>query len=171
MYTKTNNKGFTLVETLVYIAGLALLLAVLSTIFIYMYDWYRAVTIVPRVDQAGSTLVDRITRDLRTGESINLGQSALNTANGALSVTGTIDSNQVTKRFSLSNGYLSYEENGSAPSNLSPNGMTVSRLYFTNVTSPESSAVKFDIDITYNTKQGSTTKTYGGFVILRQSYE
>lgn len=166
-----NKKGFTLVETLFYIAGLVLLLAVITTIFLYMYDWYRAVTIPPRVDRVGSILIDKISRDIHTSELINSAQSSFNTTNGALSITGIVDSISVTKKFSLSNGYLAYQQDSGSTSYLSPNGMTVSRLYFISTSTPISSAVHFDIDIAYKTKQGTTTKTYSGFSILRQSYE
>jgi hypothetical protein len=49
--------------------------------------------------------------------------------------------------------------------------MTVTRLYLVHATTTKSSAVKFDFDISFKTKQGTTTKTYGGFAILQQSYE
>jgi Tfp pilus assembly protein PilW len=86
------NRGFTLVETLFYIAGLILLLLVISTILLYMFNWYKKVTIEPRVDQVGTLLVDRIVRDIHTSGTINSSQSSFNTTNGSLSVTGDIDS-------------------------------------------------------------------------------
>lgn len=172
MYTKINNKkGFTLIETLFYIGGLVLLLLTISTILLYMYDWYRSVTLAPRVDQVGITLVDKIVKDIHISSVVNAGGSILNSNNGALSLSGTIDSAPVTKRFSLINGCVAYELNGSTATCLSPNGMTATRLNFNQVTSSISTAVRFDIDISYRAKQGTTTSTYSGFAILKQSYE
>ncbi|MDO8430363.1 MAG: hypothetical protein Q7S72_00010 [Candidatus Taylorbacteria bacterium] len=171
MYIITKKRGFTLVETLFYIAGLVLLLLVISTILLYMYDWYRVVTIGPRVEQVGLTLVDKITRDIHGSGVIDTAQSSLNTTNGALALTGTLDSVPVTRRFSLLNGCVAYQQNGGVATCLSPNGMTVTRLLFIQADTPISTAVKFDIDIAYRTKQGTTTKIYSGFAILRQSYE
>ncbi|MES3031412.1 MAG: hypothetical protein V4697_03310 [Patescibacteria group bacterium] len=167
----TKKRGFTLIETLFYIVGVILFLFVISALFIYMYSWYRRVTIDPRVDHAGIVLVDTLVRGIRGGETVNLGQSSLATNNGALSLTGTVNLVDITKRFSLSNGRVLYEQTSSPSSYISPSGMTVSRMYFTNLTSPLSSAVKFDIDISYAVKGSTITKTYSGFAILKQSYE
>ncbi len=164
-------RGFTLVETLFYIAGLVVLLLVIATLLFYMYEWHRNMTIAPRVDRVGISLVDKIVRDIRASGTINSAQSSFNTTNGSFSITGTVNSTSVTRKFSLSNGYLTYQQDTGAISYLSPNGMTVTRLYLTSTSSPISSAIKFDIDIAYKTKQGTTTKTYSGFSILRQSYE
>jgi hypothetical protein len=171
MYTITNKKGFTLVETLFYIAGLVLLLAVISMVFIYMYDWYRAVTIVPRVDQVGMTLVDKIVKDIHSSSTINPGSSSLGTTNGSISLTGSVNLVNVTKNYSIVGNCITYQQDSGAISCISPNGITITRFYLIEVDSPISKALKFDIDISYSTKQGTTTRTYSSFAILKQSYE
>lgn len=171
MYITTNKKGFTLVETLFYIGGLVLLLGVISTIFIYMYDWYKVVTIEPRVDQVGITLVDKIVKDIHAGATINGSESSFGTTNGSVSVTGSINAVDVIKKYSILGTCMAYQQDSGATTCISPNGMTVSRFYLTQVDSPISTAIRFDIDISYKTKQGTTTKTYSSFAILRQSYE
>lgn len=164
-------RGFTLVETLFYIAGAVLLLVVVTTFFFYMYEWYRQTTVAPRVDRVGTSLVDTLARSIRGGATVNTTQSSFGTTLGSLSVTGRINLIDITKRFSISEGRVLYEETSITNAYLSPTGMTVSRLYFTQATTSLSSAVKFDVDISYLTKTGTTTKTYSGFTLLKQSYE
>lgn len=165
------NRGFTLIETLFYIVGLVILLFVISAALIYMYDWYKATTIPAKVDQASITLIDKIVKEIHTSSTINLGYSTFNSSNGALSITGTNNGVTTTRRYALQSGCITYESQNNMIVCISPKNMTITRLYFTNVTSPVSSAVKFDIDIAYKIKQATTTKTYSGFAILKQSYE
>ncbi len=165
------NKGFTLVETLFYIAGLIILLSVISTILIYMFDWYKNATIPSRVDQAGIIILDKIVKDIHGSGTINDAYSTFNNTNGVLSLTATNNSVSSTKKFSMLNGCVLYQIDSGTPACITPNGMTVSRLNFIKATSTISSAVKFDVDISYKIKQSTTTKTYSGFAILKQSYE
>jgi type II secretory pathway pseudopilin PulG len=169
IYTTTKQRGFTLVETLFYLGGLVLLLSIISLTLIYTYDWHRSTTIGSKAEIVGITLVDRIVRDIRGAESVN-DESVLLTNNGTLSITSASTTN-IIKRFYISNDRLTYLKDSEQAIYLSPSGLTVSRFYITELTSPKSSAVKFDIDISYLTKTGTTTKTYSGFGILRQSYE
>ena len=160
-----------MVETLFYIAGLLVLLTVITITLFYMYNWYQTATLPLRVDSTGSTLIDRIVREVRSSEVVNSSDSVLSSNNGALSITKTANSVSTTTKFALSNGYVTMQLNGGTISNLSPNGMTVTKLYFKNPSTSISSAVRVDIDIAYKTKQGTTTRTFSGFSLLRQSYE
>jgi len=166
-----NNKGFTLVETLFYIAGLVLLLLTISTIFIYSYKWYSIMTIEPRVNSSGIIAVDRITKEIHDYEDVDTINSVLNNDNGVLVITNTVNTNTFTKRFYIQNGCIYFLQESGVGGCITPNGMTVSKLRFARLTNSLSSAVTFDIDISYKTQQGTTTKTFGSFAILKQSYE
>ena len=136
-----------------------------------MHDWYRAVTITPRVDQVGMTLVDKIVKDIHSSATIDSGSSTFGVTNGSVSLTGSVNSVDVNKKYSIVNGCIAYQQDSGTKSCISPNKMTVTRFYLTEIDSPISKAIKFDIDISYSTKQGTTTKTYSSFAILKQSYE
>ena len=170
MSTKTN-KGFTVIELLVYTAGMVILLIAISTILFYFYDWYRLTTAPARADRVGVALVDRIVKDIRTGTSINLGQSQLNTPTGSLSITAHVSGADVTKYFEVINERVHYSENGSAAIQLSPGPLSVSRFYFAQITTPISQAIRVEVDITFNTKDGTETRSYNGVAILRHFYE
>ncbi len=176
MYMQINlrnnsQRGYTMVETLFYAAGMLVLLAVMTTFLYYMYDWYRNVTIEPHADRAGVQLVDKIIKDIRTGTAINSGQSAFNTTNGALSLSTLVSGAAVTKYFAVSNGRLTYQQNGGTVSYLSPTDVTISRFYITSTSTAISQGIRFDIDISYRLRTGTSTRTYSGFTLLRQSYD
>lgn len=171
MYITTKKqRGFTLVETLLYTAGLLVLLGAIVSFLFYLNDWYRNATLEPRADRAGIELIDKIIKDVRAGEIV-AGDSVLGSDNGTLSLSGYTNGLPITRYFTLNNGRIEYQENGGATDEISPADMTVSRFRLVQLTTPLSSGIHVDIDISFKAKTGTTTKTYSGFSMLRHSYE
>ncbi|MEN9912621.1 MAG: hypothetical protein RLY66_29 [Candidatus Parcubacteria bacterium] len=163
--------GFTLVEVLVYTAGLVLLLGAMATSLVYMNNWYQRSTIGPRVDRVGSSVIDRIVRDIRSGDAINGSQSLLEVSTGALSLSYTSESGSGTTYSALQSGRVIHRIDSGSTEYLSPEDMTVSRLYFKQIITQESRAVRVEMDITFSIKDEVQTRTYSSVAILRNSYE
>ncbi len=70
----------------------------------------------------------------------------------------------------MSNNRLVYRENGGAIAYLTPSDLAVTRFYLVATSTAISAGVKFDIDIAFPTRTGTSTQTYSGFSLLRQSY-
>ncbi|MDQ2933059.1 MAG: hypothetical protein M3Q80_01625 [bacterium] len=166
----STKKGFTLVETLFYTAGLVVMLMVMGAFLYYMYDWYQKVTLGPRVDRIGINTIDKVIKDIRSGDTVNVSQSVLNSATGTLSLATFVNSVSVTKTIAVSNYRLTYRENLGVVQYLTPADLYITRFYVTSTSTPVSEGVKFDIDIAFGSRNGTTTQTYSGFSILRQSY-
>lgn len=169
-YSKRIKSGFTLVETLFYTVGLLVLFATMTVFMYYMYDWYQKVSLAPRTDRIGISLTDKLVKDIRSGVTINLGQTNYNINNGTLSINSLVNSVTIAKYFSINSGRLTYQEDAGATSFLTPSDLTVTRFFITASSTTISEGIKFDIDIAYRTRNGTTTQTYSGFSILRQSY-
>jgi hypothetical protein len=166
---KGNNSGFTLVEMLFYSAGVVLLLAVITGMIYSAYTWYQMAIVVPRVDQVGLSIMSNIVSDIRAGKIINIGQSVFGNSNGVISLN-TLPSD-ASKFYALQNGRIIYQENGGAVKYLSPIDVNVSKFYLSQITSPNSSAVRIDLEITYQTKNGTKINTYTDLAILKNSYQ
>ncbi len=54
---------------------------------------------------------------------------------------------------------------------MTPEDILVSKFLFTQIVTPISYAVRFEMDLTYSERGKLVTKTYPGLVILRRSYE
>ena len=169
--SKKEKNGFTLVEALFYAAGVVLLLGAIVAMLFYSYSWYLVATTVPRVDREGILLVSRIAEDLRAGESINVGQSLLEIPEGAISIDSKINYINFNKYYVLQNGRIIYKENGGEIKYLSSENMNISQLKFFRILTPVSEAMRFELGITYATKDGTKTNTYSDMVILRNSYQ
>ncbi len=172
MYTKTKQKGFTLVETLIYIAGAVIVIGMIVSMLYYAYSWYGRVSEPSRVDQIGSALVNKLLGDIRGGQSIDLPQSSFATNNGTLTIdTLTPSLTNVIKHYALQNGRIIYQENSGDIQYLTPSDITVSQFYLNQATTTVSSAIRFSVNIDYLTKTGTSTNTYSGMAILRNSYQ
>src|SRR4051812_42663126 len=87
MKNLNKKRGFTLVEILVYTAGVILIVGVIGSMLFYTYQWYGTVAIPSRVDELGISLADRMANDIRAGQTINSGGNTFGALTGALSLT------------------------------------------------------------------------------------
>ena len=155
-----------------YASALVLLIGTIAGMFYYMYNWYSFATADAKVDQVGVTFMDRVVRDIRSGTDIDFAKSSFNTNNGEIFINAKENSVAVTKDFILNNGVIIYKKDGGVAQNITPSSVFIKRLYFTSITaSTTSKSVKIDLDIEFKTKTGSSTRSYGGLSILRQSYD
>lgn len=166
-----NKKGFSLVEILIYVAGMVLIIGLVGFLISQIYGIYREITVEQRIDRVGISVVDFMTREIRRGEYINIGESILNVANGTLSLNTIESGNDIKKVFSIDNNRVAYEIDDGGIEYLSPENLNVTGLSFTQIVTPISTAIRYNLDIEYNTKDGLQTRSYNGLAILRYSYD
>lgn len=158
-------------ELVVYAGGMAALLVVITGLIFQFYKVYRELTIEPRVDRVAIAIMDRIGKDMRTGQSINLSQSQLGVAVGSLSIQARADDVVLEKYFALQNGRIIYQENDGTVYFLSPADISASKFMVNQINTPISDAIRFEVEFTFKTKNGTKSKSYTGVAILRHSYE
>ena len=168
-----NNRGFTLIETLVYIAGVVLILGIIVDVLFYAYRWYGTVYATSRVDQVGISLVDRLINDIRSGQSVDNGSRSFSINSGSLSITTlTAPATTMTKSYAVSGGRVTYRENVGTTQYLSPNDLYISQFRIEEpLITPASSAIRFTVSIDQMTRTGTTTSNYSGMAIMRNSYK
>ena len=165
-------RGFSLIELVVYVSGLTILTAVMVLIIMQFYTLYKEIIAVPRADRTGLLIVDRITKEIRSGDQLDTLNSQFNTTAGAIEFDVLEDDGTVTdKRFYVENGIVKYSEEGGDGEVISPRDLYVSNFNFTLVPTSVSQAVKFDMEFQFMTRNGTETKAYSGFSILRESYD
>jgi Tfp pilus assembly protein PilV len=170
-HTQEHTKGFTLIELLIYIAGLLVLGSILSMLVVQFYSIYKEIVAIPRADRTGLLLVDRITKEIRSAEQVDILESQFGTTTGVLDLDSVTDNVTTEKKFYVENGIAKYQEDSDTPINLSSKDFIVSNFNFTFVQTSVSDAVRFDLELQFQTKNATETKSYTGFAILRESYE
>lgn len=171
MRTNTTQKGFTLLELLIYVAGMLALGAVMIVLIVQFYGLYKEIVSIPRSDRAALLVIDRLTKDLRAGDDIDSIESDFLTPNGAIEFASLDNGDTTTKRYFLENGVVKYQENGGPEQVITPKDLYVSNFNLALVATDVSKAVRISMEIQFQANGGTTTKAYSGFAILRESYE
>lgn len=169
--TRDKGRGFTLIELMAYIVIAMLVFLAIATAIQYTYRFYRELTVAPRADRVGASILERVVRDVRTGSSVVLAESTFGVPTGTLTVSAIDGGTAVEKKFAVTDGVLTYTENDGAAGALTPADITVSRLYLTHLSTPVSEGVRIELELTYFVQGASRTAAYSGFAILRHSYE
>jgi len=165
-------KGFTLVELLVYIAGMVGLMTVVAVMIVQIYGLYGRLTIGPRTDVIAANTLDRIVREIRRSESVDVPNSVLNNLSaGALMLNLSDGGTNTTLLINLSGDSIYLKEGAAQSQKFTPDNITISGLRFNQIVTPISEAVHIDLAVSYFLDGATTTKSYSSVAILRGSYQ
>jgi Tfp pilus assembly protein PilW len=163
--------GFTLVETIVYVAMLALILLVVVNTVISISSSYASTKVYADIDQNAATAMERIVREIRGATSIDSTDSTLGSSPGRL-VLNTTDAsgNPTTVDFYLNNGILKLNEGGSYTGPLTASTTDITTLEFQQLSSGISTAVRVAMTISATEGHYTAQENFYDTVILRNSY-
>lgn len=163
-------RGFTLIETLTYGAGIIIILGGVVMFLFYLYNWYRSATIPTRVDTAALAIMNQITTDLRASNTLNDSVNYYNQPIGQISMTSIAGTNSTTTVYYLERGAIKSTVGTSATTTVSAGDIWVSAFIVRKLTTPVSMAIRIELHIDYSLRGATTTNTYTDLAILRQSY-
>lgn len=161
-------RGFLLVETLLYVVVMTILIGATSYFIFQTYQIYRDAISVATADRIGVSLINELVRETRSGVSIDAGASSIGNATGYVTIN-TPDSG--TKYFAYDEGRIIYGENDGANEYLTPQTVDITTFLITQINTPVSYALRYEVGITFEEGSETVTKTYRGLATLRQSYE
>lgn len=159
-----------MVELLVYLASMTVVLLALAYVLSSTYGVYSSLASSSRADRAAGTLMQVLTTELRSGATIDQANSVFNSGQGQLTIDAFDGVNQVEKAFFLEDGRVVFDDDGTETF-MTPEDIQVSKFLFTQLVTPISYAVRYEMDLTYVVDGEAVTKTYPGLVVLRRSYE
>lgn len=164
-------KGFTILEMLLYVSICSVLLLSLSLFITYLYGSRIKNQSIADVNQQGTQVMQLITETIRNAKSVDTPGIGATSQTLSLTVLDPLLSPTV---FNIGSGTLQITE-GSGPTVLLTNShVTVSSLGFQNISSASSSdrTVQVNFIIDYKNPSGrneySFTKTFTGSATLRQ---
>jgi len=161
-------EGFTILEMLIYIAILVLMLVVIMNAVISIVHSGRIINALRNIETSAMMSTERLARELRQAESVNIGLSILGSDPGELVLEG-IDllGNPRTVVFYLSSGTLMLSENGVDTGALSQSGARVSSLIFYPFSSSDALGIKTEITIESGTSTYYRSEKFYSSAILR----
>ncbi|MEI7777605.1 MAG: hypothetical protein WCI52_03285 [bacterium] len=162
-------KGFSLAETIVYIALLAIIFIVVINSLVAIMSSYYSIKSSRDIENSAMLGLDRIERDIKNSSNI----AAISTSTNPNSITlNTFDSdnNPLVVRFYVSSGTLLVDENGSYSGPLSDSDVTVSSLLFSPISTGNSSGVKIQMTLQSGTSSAFKSKNFYDTAVMRGSY-
>ena len=155
-------KGYSLVETIVYLAIFTVMSIVVINSFIIILSSFNTTNMNRRLLESGMTSMERLSREIRQASSVN--------ASSTSTMLILNDSGTATTEFVNENGSLNLYKNGNLEGNLLGSKLTITSLNFNHITTTKSEAVRVRMTLQY--LNGKTTKSANFYdtIILRGSY-
>ena len=170
MTISQSQKGFTLVELVLYVSICSILLLTISSFLSFLLGARVRSQAITEVNQQGFQIMSLITQTIRNGRSIQA--PGIGTSSSTLSITtGNTVLNPTI--FDVSSTTLRVKEGSKTPVSLSNSRVKVSALIFQNVSSGSSTEKIIRISFTIDSvNQGgrseySFTKSFSGSATLR----
>lgn len=161
-------RGYTLIEIVVYIAMLSLVSIVVVNSFIVSISSSKVAFEKRNLLEAGTIAMDRITREIRMADTVVDANSTFDSDPGILEISSTDSSGDTrTIRFQVDSGEMSMYENGSFYGSISGDKVTVNSLFFRKIITSSGVAIKIELSVLGN--EGRVANFYNT-VALRGAY-
>lgn len=168
MFKRLKQQGFSLLEMLIYIAILVLMLAVIMNIIVSLLRSERVIKALRNVESSAALSLERIGRETRQAETINLAGSVLGSSPGELVLSGSDESgNPRTVRFHLASGVLMFSENGVDVGALTQAEARISNLVFYLFSGSNSQGIRTEITIESGTSTHYRSENFYSSALLR----
>ena len=147
-FPRTSEQGYSLVETIVYVALFVGLSALLIDSLIVMGKAYTESRASRDILVSAQTSVDRIMRDVRSANDVNVFLSYLEESPGILLLDETAPNGAAsTERFSLENGQVMLSVDGASEVPLTDPHVVVDSLVFRHIGTGASEAVRVEMTL------------------------
>lgn len=167
----TAQKGFTIIELLVYIVVLIIVIGAVMSAIVGVARSYARISANQHITRSAKFLLERMTREIRDATEINGAESTLGSNPGTL-VLDIFPSGASERQvgFISSGNTVLLEEDGVVTGTLLDEEVSVTNLVFMQVTTTESVGVTINLTLEASTGTGTTTATFQTTAVLRGSY-
>ncbi len=161
------NKGYSLVEMIIYLAILSIVSVLILNTLLSFTESYRTLAVLRVVEHSGIDSMERMTRDIRSAYGVDLPNSTFGTSPGVLTLNSTISGASKTTKFYVQNGTLKVDVNGAYFGPLTSANTTVTNLVFDKISNTNSTAIRITLTVSGTVSGTTKVKTYHDTIILR----
>lgn len=167
---RSKQSGITLIETIIYAIILLLVLLVIIAVLGALTGSHRRAMVNRLVESSGAVAMEKIGREIRSAEAVNVGSSALGVNLGTLALSGLNAGTPYEVIFNTAGGILQVSKDGGPAGNLTSSAVTVTKLLFERITNANSEGVRITLEL--EAQYGNEIKTLrlNNFIVLRGSY-
>lgn len=163
--------GYSIVEILVYLAIFTTMSIMVINYFIVVLGSLHTTRANRDLLESGATSMERIAREVRQADSVDIVNSTLSSSPGALQLNSTDSSgNPMIIKFSVTNGALNLYEDGSLIGNLLSENISVTTLVFRRIVTANGEAVKIELTLQSTDSDDSQSENFYNTIILRGGY-
>lgn len=162
---RNNTKGFTLIETLVYLGLFVMLIIFIIDSILAVSTSYKNVKELRAIESSVMISMDRMISEIRNAVSIDSANSTFNSNPGQLSLINGTSS----KRFYVSNNRIMINEDGLVGP-LTGSDISIVSLVFRSIATTTASAVKIELSLRNVASSTSLTENFYMTATLRGSY-
>ncbi|MGM0628891.1 MAG: type II secretion system protein [Patescibacteria group bacterium] len=168
---KKKNKGFSLVEVLVYMGILTMVVAILVGSLTVMAKAQEKITAGRAVGRSASVALDRVLREVRLSDSIDSESSLLDDSESILVLNREEESGDISITFYVSaNGHLYVVKEGIGE-RLTHKKTDIQEFRVIEAGAGSGSAVRIELEIACPYSDGKIEQAFYSTAILRGSYE
>lgn len=159
-----SKKGFSMIETVIYIAIFGMVLIFIVSSIIYVGKAYSVLKAERTLASSASAALDRVTRETRDADLIDLGGSTFGTSPGALTLQPD------STYFFVEGGVLKVQEGASVPGALTSAEVQVSELIFERIVTAQSEGLRISLELEMPVEGVMRSKRFYSTAVLRGSY-
>lgn len=147
MTTKPDQKGYSLIEIVIYLAILISLVYVIITLVVTIVHTRERLNAAQAISNSAYSSMDRMTREIRGAIGVNASSSVLDTNPGILSLTTDASGTQQVLEFRLISGVLHLKKDGVDIGPLTSSSTNITSLIFRRTLVTGAEGVKIEMTI------------------------
>lgn len=171
MYKQKKN-GYSIVEILVYLAIFTALSILVINSFIVVLGSFSATRTNRDLLESGSTAMERISREIRQAESVDIVNSVFNSSPGALQLNSTDSSGAaMIMKFNVgTGGVLNMYKDGVLTGSLLGQNVSATSLIFRRIVTTNGEAIKIELTLQDTVGKLNKLENFYDTIILRGAY-
>ena len=168
-----HKKGISLLETIIYIAILAVMVAVVVNTVLITTTAFGKSRVKRNVAVQGGAALERILREVRLANNVDVAGSVLGVHPGRLRLDTTVSSSDetpTTREVFLTSSTIMMLTSGSSDAALTADAEITNLVFYFIEAAETSEAVRVEMTITGSVGQTTTSQNFYGTAVLRRSY-
>ena len=162
--------GYSIVEIIVYLAIFTALTILVMNSFRVIMTSFNTTNMNRQLLESGSIVIERMSREIRQAQSINIANSSLGSSPGVLQLNGvnTVDN----AKFAVVGQALNLYKGATLTlsGNLLGQNVSITNLIFRRISTINSEAVKVEMTLQYSKGQSIKSENFYDTIVLRGGY-